>query len=120
MITKSLLKLYEQQLALPPLPPEIWASQEVRDREHQLESALATAVLEAAQLTPGSHRARALLLDIYQTMPEKLPWLLSALLMNLSSKDESMLRETYGILELTRRQSPAALCFSPSGRNSEM
>jgi len=80
----------------------------------------ACALTEATQLVPGIFRAHALLLDICSQMPENLPQVLSALAMNLSSKDELTLRETFGIRELTQPQSHAEACCGLSGRNSEM
>jgi hypothetical protein len=103
MITKTLLDTYVQLLEhhLKAFSPD-WLP--IEDETTQVELVLAAVVHEAVRLTPDMHRAHALLLDIYHQTPEKLPQLLSALAMNLSQRDELMLRETYGILELTQPQ----------------
>jgi hypothetical protein len=119
MITKTLAETYAVLCEMHPDNRD-WEYNYPELPEEQVMISLAAAVHEAARLTPDSLRAFALLMDIYHQMPQKLPQLLSALALNLSSKDESMLRGTYGILELTQRSSQLELCFSPSGRNSAM
>jgi hypothetical protein len=119
MITKTLAETYALLCELHP-NNRSWEYNYPESSDEQVELAVAAAVHEAARLTPDSLRAHALLMDIYHQMPQKLPQLLMALALSLSSKDESMLRETYGILELTQPSLHPVPCSSPSGRSSAM
>lgn len=57
----------------------------------------------AARQTPDVFRAHQLIRDIAEQRVELLPEIFSAMCLNLSAKDESLLRDAYGILVLTRQ-----------------
>jgi hypothetical protein len=77
----------------------------LEDRNHPSHrTLLCTAVLEeTVRITPSFSRAHPLLLDIMKQCPGDLPKVLSMLSMNLSSKEESLLRGILGILERTQQ-----------------
>lgn len=77
----------------------------LEDRNYHLShrTLLCAAVLEeAVRITPDFSRAHPLLLDIMKRCAGDLPKVLSMLSMNLSSKEESLLRGILGIQEHTQ------------------
>jgi len=117
MITKTLLDAYVTHAALPEFAA--WRRQPTtHPAEAQLTCAVVAVVQEAARLIPDVFPAHTLLKDISRQMPENLPQILAALVMNLSQRDRSILTETFGILERTRPSSRVVACCDHCGRNS--